>query len=217
MTSLPSDDAGFEEASAVRARLTLEEKRFLMGLARSCVKAAVRRTPPPVVRRSDLTRVLELPADTFVTLYKAGNLRGCIGSRTGSEPIYRSVMESAAASATRDPRFPPVSSAELRDLSIHISILTPPRHLNVQKPEDVYKLLKPNVHGVTIRRGPLRALYLPQVWEHFAGEDDIVAAFLSSLSRKAGDLSGTIWKQAGTEYEVFEADSFGEDELADGA
>jgi AMMECR1 domain-containing protein len=110
----------------------------------------------------------------------------------------------------RDPRFPSVTPSELPDLEIHISVLTPPRPLPVSGPDELRERLQPFVHGVTIQNGMLRALYLPQVWDHFAGDADIIASFLGSLSRKAGDMSGTLWRQQGTRFEVFEAISFGE-------
>jgi len=189
---------------------TPSERRFLLGLARRAVEAAVRHEPRPRVDADDLTPALKRPADTFVTLYEHGDLRGCIGSRTGSQPLYEAVIENAGASATRDPRFPAVLPSELRDLVISISVLTPPRALSVSGPDDLRDRLQPFVHGVTIQSGTLRALYLPQVWDHFAGDADIVASFLTSLSRKAGDFSGKLWQQPGTRFEVFEAVSFGE-------
>lgn len=193
--------------------LTANEKRTLLRLARQTVEAVVRGMPMPSLPDHELTEALRRPADTFVTLYRLGELRGCIGSRTGKEPLYRSVMESAQASATRDPRFPPVSGHELRDITINISILTPPRPLQVSSLEELRHALEPGVHGVILHNGDRRALYLPQVWNHFVDAPDMVAAFLSSLSRKAGDMTGTLWKDPSTRYEVFEAESFSEEDL----
>jgi AmmeMemoRadiSam system protein A len=190
--------------------LTAAEKRTLLRLARAAVEAAAAGQRERFAEPDDLTPALRRPADCFVTLYKFGELRGCIGSRGSSEPLWRAVIDSATASATRDPRFLPVEPHEVHDLEIHISVLTPPRPLQWQSEAGLRASLKPHVHGVTIRNGYLRALYLPAVWEHFEGSSDIVAAFLSSLSRKAGDPTGQLWRDRRTAYEVFESLDFGE-------
>ena len=49
----------------------------------------------------------------FVTLRKKGDLRGCIGSIVGVEPLYRGVMANAIHAAVDDPRFPPLREKEL--------------------------------------------------------------------------------------------------------
>jgi AmmeMemoRadiSam system protein A len=193
--------------------LTLDERRFLMKLARQAIEAAVIGKPMPPIPEADLTESLRRPADTFVTLNKFGELRGCIGSLGAGQPLYRSVIDSAQAAATRDPRFPPVTRAELPHIEVEISVLTPARPLTFSSLDELRKLLKPHVHGVIIQNGFRRALYLPQVWEHFEGRHDMVEAFLSSLSMKAGDWTGTLWRDPGTRYEVFEAECFTESDV----
>jgi len=104
----------------------------------------------------------------------------------------------------------PVTPGEVPDLEIQISVLTPARPLPWNGVADLRAKLKPYVHGVLIRNGMRRALYLPKVWEHFSGSPDIVAAFLEHLSRKAGDRTGDMWRDPATVYEVFESLDFGE-------
>jgi len=210
--TMPQPESNEQGPAGVSTGLTLspEEKRALLLLARASVENAVlgRRAPEPGA--AELTDALRRRADCFVTLYKWGELRGCIGSRTGSEELWRAVVDSARASATRDPRFMPVEPHETGDVEIQISVLTPPRRLEWRSEADLRGALQPMVHGVTIRKAHQRALYLPKVWEHFAGADDIVAVFLTHLSRKAGDPSGAMWKDPRTVYEVFETLDFGE-------
>ena len=200
-TARPMDDA---------TTLTDSDRRYLLRLARDTIEAVVRSKPRPRVVESELSESLLRPADTFVTLFLRGQLRGCIGSRSGREPLYRSVMDSAEASATRDPRFPPVAAWEVPELEISVSVLTPTRPIQWSTVNDLRERIQPFVHGVVLSNGVRRALYLPQVWEHFAGDPDAHAAFLSSLSRKAGDPTGTLWKDPGTRYEIFEAETFRE-------
>ena len=77
--------------------------------------------------RSEIDRSLQKQrAGTFVTLYKFGKLRGCIGTII---PTTRNVGEeiimNAISSATMDPRFNPVTKEELDDLEIHVDVLSP--------------------------------------------------------------------------------------------
>ena len=63
-------------------------------------------------------------AGAFVTLRNHGLLRGCIGHVEPNEPLARCVAECARAAALNDPRFAPVTTAELPNISIHISVLS---------------------------------------------------------------------------------------------
>ena len=72
--------------------------------------------------------VLAQRAGTFVTLKTlAGELRGCMGT---TEPAHSTVAEeiiqNAISAATRDPRFPRVTVAELADLTYGVDVLSPP-------------------------------------------------------------------------------------------
>jgi len=53
----------------------------------------------------------------FVTLNSEENLRGCIGFPTPDRKLYQSLVDAAIASATSDPRFPPVKYEELSEIS----------------------------------------------------------------------------------------------------
>ena len=66
-------------------------------------------------------------APVFVTLRTSdGNLRGCIGSLVASEAdVVAETARSAVLAASRDPRFMPVTAAELGALSIEVSVLLP--------------------------------------------------------------------------------------------
>ena len=185
-------------------RLSMADRRWLLRLARNSVEAAVSRRRMEPVDRKVLSAAVRQRADCFVTLYRFGSLRGCIGSRSGAGELWEAVIDSARASAIEDPRFMPVTPDELEDLVIEISVLTPLRPIAWRTEDDIRAQLKPFVHGVRIRNGLRRALYLPKVWEHFAGASDPVSAFLEHLSQKAGDLFGTMWRDPATTYEVFE-------------
>ena len=62
---------------------------------------------------------------SFVTIEKnGGQLRGCIGTLQGYQPLVQDIAENAYKAAFSDPRFPQVSQDELKDLSLHISVLS---------------------------------------------------------------------------------------------
>ncbi len=96
----------------------------------------------------------------FVTLRTAnGALRGCVGSLTAVEVnVVHETARSAVLAATRDPRFPPVSGVELKELSIEVSVLFPE-----QRVQGVAEL-DPGKYGVVVRdRHGRRGLLLPDV------------------------------------------------------
>ena len=102
---------------------------------------------------------LRRPAGVFVTLWARGReLRGCIGHVS---PVHDTLVEEVAscaiASATEDPRFPPVALHELALLEVEISIL--------ETPEKIRGLesLDPGVYGVIVSSGYRRGVLLPEV------------------------------------------------------
>jgi AmmeMemoRadiSam system protein A len=100
-------------------------------------------------------------AASFVTLRTAdGRLRGCIGTiEPGQESLAEEVIENAISAATRDPRFPPVSPAELPNLTYGVDVLSSPEP--ARGPLD----LDPSRYGVIIETidGARRGLLLPAI------------------------------------------------------
>jgi AmmeMemoRadiSam system protein A len=92
----------------------------------------------------------------FVTLRKAGRLRGCIGYVEALKPLYQTARECAAAAALRDPRFNPVTPEELPDLRVEVSVLSPLVDLPIDQIEIGH-------HGLQVSRGFQRGVLLPQV------------------------------------------------------
>jgi len=136
----------------------------------------------------------------FVTLDKAGNLRGCIGYTQAIMPLYETVTRAAIAAATQDTRFKPVSKEELKQLEISISVLSPLRQIKDVSEIEVGK------HGLVIRKGGYSGLLLPQVATE-EGWDRMT--FIQHTCRKAG-LPLDAWKENADIY-VFSADVFSEE------
>ena len=90
---------------------------------------------------------------------RPGELRGCIGT---IEPIKQNLAEELIANAinaaTRDPRFDPVSTAELDGLRYSVDVLS------AAEPAD-FSDLDPKTYGVIVEdeSGKLRGLLLPDI------------------------------------------------------
>ena len=135
----------------------------------------------------------------FVTLKKHGRLRGCIGNIFPVQPLWKGIMARAVSAAIADPRFPRVRPAELAQLHVEISVLTPPK--TVPGPSDIVI----GRHGIYLIKGRYRAVYLPQVAPEQGWN---LTQTLTHLSRKAR-LPPNGWRQGAT-FRVFEAQVFGE-------
>jgi AmmeMemoRadiSam system protein B/AmmeMemoRadiSam system protein A len=131
---------------------------------------------------------LDAPGATFVTLRRHGELRGCIGSLQPERPLREDVARNARAAALRDPRFAPLSGAELDGLSIEVSLLSAAQPLHFDDEADLLRQLAAERGGVVLEAGPRRSTFLPQVWEELPDP----AEFLRHLKAKAG-LAPDYW------------------------
>ena len=123
---------------------------------------------------------LEAPGATFVTLFKDGMLRGCIGTIEARRPLGIDVRANAVAAAFDDPRFPRLGTDEFRDTSVEVSLLSAREAMTA----DGEQALLAQFAG-------RRATFLPQVWDTLREP----AEFLSELKRKAG-LPIDFWSSA---------------------
>ena len=94
----------------------------------------------------------------FVSLKKAGRLRGCIGTL---EPVCRTLAEeiagNALAAATRDSRFEPVRPEELAQITFSLDLLSP------MEPVASQAQLDPAHYGVVVKSGNRRGVLLPDL------------------------------------------------------
>ncbi len=107
---------------------TPDQQRRILSIARNAVADVLSYREPGDPRVTDKESFLQQPYGCFVTLHhRHGQLRGCIGNFSSEDPLWITVIKMAAA-ATRDPRFVrtnPVVLAEINDLVIEVSMLTP--------------------------------------------------------------------------------------------
>ena len=104
-------------------------------------------------------------AASFVTLHKAGALRGCIGSIIARRPLLLDVAANAFAAAFLDPRFPALSMIERPAITLSISVLTPLTPIVFATDEELYATLRAGIDGVVLSHQNARATFLPEVWE----------------------------------------------------
>jgi AmmeMemoRadiSam system protein A len=189
--------AGETAAGAVEFALTAENKAALLKLARSAVTEYVSRRAAVDFETKEAC-FLE-PRGVFVTLKKHGDLRGCIGFIEPIAPLGRAVVQCAIYAATEDPRFPPVREAELKDLEIELSVLTPAKEITNPA------LVRVGTHGLIMQRGDRRGVLLPQVPVENGWDRE---TFLNEACLKAG-LPPDAWKK-GARIFTFEAIVFHE-------
>ena len=186
--------------------LTLEEKTTLLKIARESIVKAVKGEAKINLDLSTLPVLLQENGASFVTITKAGNLRGCIGTLEAYQALALDVQEHAVAAALEDYRFPSLTTRELDEISIEISRLTQPEVFEYQSTDELLQGLRPGIDGVILKKGFHQSTFLPQVWEQLPGKEE----FLTHLSLKAG-LDGDAWRRGDLEVSVYQVQAFEED------
>jgi uncharacterized protein len=199
------------------------ERTLLLRIAREAIDAHVRGvsrqsavdSPQPAVdgpqsavdggqsrvdnRLAETSTLANRRGGVFVTIYRAEELRGCVGHIEADRALPVNVARCAVAACSEDPRFPAITAAELPEIQVEISLLGPLEP--AAGPADV----EVGRHGLLIEMGRQHGLLLPQVaternWD--------AATFLSHTCRKAG-LAPDRWRY-GAKVWRFEADVFGD-------
>jgi AmmeMemoRadiSam system protein A len=185
----------------LESALTADEGRRLLRWARKAIAAAVEGGPPPEISSDELTDGMSQPLGAFVTLYRAGELRGCIGRMQYDTPLYRNVLEAAASSALQDPRFQPVTVEEVPELRISLSILDEPRPIPSADQFD------PNQHGIVMELGYAHGVFLPKVAREYGWDRSTT---LTMLCRKIG-LADDAWRGPNARFKIYHALEFVEE------
>jgi AmmeMemoRadiSam system protein A len=101
--------------------------------------------------------------------------------------------------AMQDPRFAPVRLAELDEINIEISVLSPLEEITAGE-------IQVGTHGLVVTRGTRRGVLLPQVATQFHWD---AVRFLEETCMKA-ELGRNAWKQPETKVQAFTAEIFSE-------
>jgi AmmeMemoRadiSam system protein A len=168
---------------------TAESRRRILEIAHDAIVDRVRgsRRPTAFVE----TGLMDEPRGLFVTVRVAGELRGCIGHLEGNRPMPEIVARCAAAACSTDPRFQPLTEAELPGLEVEVSLLgdfepaSGPAEISIGR------------HGLLVESDSRRGLLLPQVatdWNWDAAEFLAQTCVKAGLPRDAWKTGARIWK-----------------------
>jgi AmmeMemoRadiSam system protein A len=173
------------------------ERNELLQVARKAIEESVN----PDLPLSPLERT---PGDAlltccgaFVSLYVDNELRGCIGTFSEEEALYKNVQKMAVSAATTDTRFSPLLPEELDRLSIEVSVLTPRTRIY-----DISDIVI-GKHGIYMTQGINRGTLLPQV---AVSQNWNVEELLGNCSRYKAGMGWEGWKKA--ELYTYEAHIF---------
>jgi uncharacterized protein len=179
--------------------LTIDQQQYLLKTARRAIEHYLE-------TGGHLRVALDAPwlaekRGAFVTLKRSGELRGCIGYPLPYKPLAETIVEMAAAAASQDFRFDPLTVEELPETRIEISVLGLPEPVKDSGAVEVGR------HGIIVSKGSRRGLLLPQVPVEQGWDRE---TYLRHGCLKAG-LGPDEWKKGAT-IEVFTAQVFSEPE-----
>lgn len=172
------------------------DRAALLGLARATIEA---RLGVAGISEPEPRPVFDRPGSAFVTVFVQRALHGCVGLPEAGEPLGQVVRYCARSAAFGDPRFPPLTRADLAGLSLEISVLTSFEPLADPSTVDVGR------HGLVVEHGSARGLLLPQVATDHGWTRE---QFLDHTCIKAG-VPRDAWRRGARLYR-FEALVFGE-------
>jgi hypothetical protein len=184
---------------------TLEDGKSAVNIARTAIEHHIQNQDVPEM---EVPKHFMDKSGVFVTLnrYPDHTLRGCIGYPEPQFPLVDALIDAAKSASTRDPRFPPINTKELKKIVIEVSILTPPKLLKAKKPADYKDQITIGQDGLIIEKGFNRGLLLPQVPVEWKWN---VRDFLSQTCMKAG-LMSDCWFDKETKVFKFSAEIFTE-------
>jgi len=174
---------------------SLEEGETLIKFARENIEYYLEKSKRIIVSDS-LKEKFSDKYGVFVTLnvhnFEGNPLRGCIGYIEPNYSLFDVVHRVSVSSATEDPRFPSVTLDEMDNIVIEISILTPPKLIEVNDPLEYLEKIVIGRDGLIAEKGMRRGLLLPQVpVDHNRNWD--VKTFLEHTCSKAW-LSSDAWR-----------------------
>ncbi len=161
-----------------------KQGQILLAIARNAI---AKQFGQPFSAKTDAPWLQE-PGATFITLMQGGELRGCIGSLQAHRSLLEDVKANAVAAAFRDPRFPPLQQADLNNISVEVSLLSPSEPMAFDSEQQALAQLRPKLDGVIFEYGLYRSTFLPQVWEQLPDPK----IFMAHLKQKAG-LESNFW------------------------
>ena len=146
--------------------ISLEDGKVLIRFARDNIEYFLRNSKRMIVP-DEVKKKFTDRYGAFVTLnvhnVEGNPLRGCIGYIEPNFSLYEVVHKVSVSSAIEDSRFPHVTLEEMDNIVIELSILTPPKLIEVSDPKEYIEKIVIGRDGLIVEKGMRRGLLLPQV------------------------------------------------------
>lgn len=185
--------------STAPIELSPAEKNLIFQATGRRVASIVTNTPSEKLRIELGSLAEKNVLGAFVSLKRHGQLRSCMGCLAESFALADAIDNAAARAAKDDPRFAPITAAELLDLNMEVWILWGMKRSTVPAPERIHEI-EIGKHGIVLEKGAHRGLLLPGV----AVEHQMdTLAFLEACSRKA-NLPLNAWRDESVMFSTFE-------------
>ncbi|MBR2216437.1 MAG: AmmeMemoRadiSam system protein A [Selenomonadaceae bacterium] len=162
-------------------------------LARESLESFIREGKEAALPTELSPELIQKRAGAFVSLKKDGELRGCIGTfLPTASSLAAEIRQNALSAGLKDPRFPPVTAAELPELVYSVDVLAEPEQVTSMEELDVKR------YGVIVQSGERRGLLLPDL----EGVDTVAEQV--AIARRKGGIAPqekvTLWRFAVTRY-----------------
>lgn len=138
-------------------QLNRKEKETLISVARQAIINYIDDGRYDIDTATSYSNNLNEHCGAFVSIYVNSDLRGCIGTFSEDDPVYKSVHRMAIASVSSDSRFKPITKEELDRIDLEVSILSPRRLI-----EDISEI-ELGKHGIYLKKGSNKGTFLPHV------------------------------------------------------
>lgn len=188
--------------------VSLGQAKKLIKIAREAISAYFEGKKIEV--SEPLQKEFDEKSGVFVSLYVNEELAGCIGFTEPIFPLWIAIRKAAIGAAFGDPRFPPLTKQQMKDLRIEITILTKPELIKVNDPKEYLKKIEIGKDGLIIKdEFGSAGLLLPQVpieWKWNVEE------FLNNTCMKAG-LNPNSWKDLRKHVYKFQGQIFTEEKV----
>jgi AmmeMemoRadiSam system protein A len=164
--------------------LSLSEKGVLLDLARSAASAFIQKGlgDDSAFDGSGLPKALLEKRGLFVSIYKQGELRGCMGTILPVMPIWQACMENARSAAYKDSRFVPLAMHELDHIIFEITLVDKPR------PFSDSSQLEKGIHGLILAKGFRKEVFLPGSLKDLPRDIEEIFAMLRTKADMYNDV-----------------------------
>jgi len=186
--------------------ISIEDGKILVKTARTIVTEYLK-NKTKVTLDKKFESNYSFNSGVFVTLNNPLGLRGCIGYPLPDRKLFDVLIEASIAAATEDPRFSPVKSEELFQITFEVTVLTQPEEIQVSDPKEYPSKIKVGRDGLIVKHGFNSGLLLPQVPVEYSSTEE---EFLGHTCEKA-NLPWDFWKDKETQIQKFEGIVFKEE------